>query len=258
MRLLPALAAVVIALAFLAGFQSAPLHALKAAITPTAFPTFSPTPFPSPVVELPPSGFSLSLALPAASPDGQGALATFFVRAVNGSGKSFFEVSPQSPVANPEVQASLKVAEGVARQLAGNDGKDKDLYYSFSADSDSLGGNSAGAAAAVAMLAALKGQPLNAGALLTGSLSSEGKIGVVGEILPKARAAKAAGYSLLLVPPGERVQTEEREACKTETIGGQPYRTCTRQPVAVDVEAETGIRVVEVSRVLEAYGLMGK
>lgn len=64
-------------------------------------------------------------------------------------------------------------------------------------------GPSAGAVMAVGFIAAFKGDRIQRGTALTGTLESGGRIGWVGGIPDKIRAAKREGYHTVLVPRGQ-------------------------------------------------------
>ncbi|HET7910133.1 MAG TPA: S16 family serine protease, partial [Nitrospira sp.] len=64
-------------------------------------------------------------------------------------------------------------------------------------------GPSAGAVMAVGFIATFKGDRIQRGTALTGTLESGGRIGWVGGIPDKIRAAKREGYHTVLVPRGQ-------------------------------------------------------
>lgn len=64
-------------------------------------------------------------------------------------------------------------------------------------------GPSAGAAMAVGFIALFKGEPIQRGIALTGTLEPGGQIGPVGSIPDKIRAAAREGYRTVLVPRGQ-------------------------------------------------------
>jgi hypothetical protein len=64
-------------------------------------------------------------------------------------------------------------------------------------------GPSAGAVMAVGFIATLKGDRIQRGTALTGTLEPGGRIGWVGGIPDKIRAAKREGYHTVLVPRGQ-------------------------------------------------------
>jgi PDZ domain-containing protein len=67
----------------------------------------------------------------------------------------------------------------------------------------STDGPSAGAAMAVGFLALLNGDPIQRGVALTGTIESNGRIGPVGAIPDKVRAAAREGYRTILIPQGQ-------------------------------------------------------
>jgi hypothetical protein len=64
-------------------------------------------------------------------------------------------------------------------------------------------GPSAGAAMAVGFIALFKGEPIQRGIALTGTVDPGGQIGPVGSIPDKIRAAAREGYRTILVPRGQ-------------------------------------------------------
>jgi uncharacterized protein len=64
-------------------------------------------------------------------------------------------------------------------------------------------GPSAGAVMAVGFIATFKGDRIQRGTALTGTLEPGGRIGWVGGIPDKIRAAKREGYHTVLVPRGQ-------------------------------------------------------
>jgi Lon-like protease len=86
----------------------------------------------------------------------------------------------------PSVQHNGTVSvQGVAYQPTGSDGP------------------SAGAAMAVGFIAMFKGDRVQRGTALTGTIESSGQIGWVGGIPDKIHAAKREGYHTVLVPRGQ-------------------------------------------------------
>lgn len=67
----------------------------------------------------------------------------------------------------------------------------------------STDGPSAGAAMAVGFIAVLKGEPIVRGVALTGTIQPDGRIGPVGAIPDKVRAAVREGYRTVLIPSGQ-------------------------------------------------------
>src|SRR3989344_4740161 len=129
------------------------------------------------------------------------------------------------------------------------------LYFSLSTDAQEVGGSSAGASAAVATAALLSGRKIKSGFIMTGSVDEQGKIGQVGRILEKARAAKKAGYTTFLVPPGESTVQIATEKCTERSVGNALVKNCDTQFEEKSVEDEAGIRVIEVGSASQAFAL---
>lgn len=86
----------------------------------------------------------------------------------------------------PSIQHSGTVSvQGVAYQPTSSDGP------------------SAGAAMTVGFIALFKGEPIQRGIAMTGTLEPGGQIGPVGSIPDKIRAAAREGYRTMLVPRGQ-------------------------------------------------------
>jgi len=96
-------------------------------------------------------------------------------------------------------------------------------------------GPSAGALMAVGFIAMFKGDRIQRGTALTGTIESGGRIGWVGSIPDKIRAAKREGYHTVLVPRGQ---------------------VHTTQWNLVELGFQLNITVKEVDTVDEAYQIM--
>jgi hypothetical protein len=79
----------------------------------------------------------------------------------------------------------------------------KITIYNASYAPTSSDGPSAGAAMAVGFLAVFRGDRIIRGVAVTGTIEADGRIGPVGGIPDKVRAAKREGYRLVLVPAGQ-------------------------------------------------------
>jgi len=210
---------------------------------------------------------TLRLKLPAASEDG-GVLAELSVtarQAAQTPARTWIPVpDPSNPIVNNDTQVSLGLAADYARLHATIDNSETDLFYSLNAPSIAVGGRSAGAAAAIAALAVLDGKRLRNDTLVTGSIEPDGRITRVGRVLDKARASARGGYLVLLVPIGEATELVEttisNRSCTTDYVDGTPFSSCrTRSETVyteVNISNETGLQVIEVANVAQAYLLM--
>lgn len=196
------------------------------------------------------------LKLPAVDREGNGTLADLTVEASSGSGKIFIGFSKGSPLLNTDTQDSIQTALRIARKITSEALDDKDLFYTITAESDVVGGKSAGAAVTVGTMAVVLGEKLKSSAVITGTIEEDGTIGQVGRIFEKAKAVKSAGFTTFLVPQGEAVERVPFETCREQRTATQVIRECVQQFREVDVAKETGLNIVEVANVYDAYALM--
>src|SRR3989338_4332136 len=243
----------ILGLAFFAGFQANAL-AKPAAPAPLAFIEASPTPEPS-VQLLEGETKIVSMHIPAVDKNDRGVLATLNVEARRGSGKVYIDYSQKAPLLGSETQNSILTAVDVAKEITGMGLQNTNLYFSLSTDAQEVGGSSAGASAAVATASLLSGRKIKKGVIMTGSVDENGKIGRVGRILEKARAAKKAGYTTFLVPPGESTVQIATEKCTERSVGNALVKNCDTQFEEKSVEDEAGIRVIEVGEAKQAFAL---
>lgn len=246
------LIAVIVLIAFIAGtqvqksqFQSKPAY-------------FYSTPSPTPQENFLSEGETklVIMDLPAVDKNDQGVLTQLNVEARSGSGRIYIDYSQGAPLLGSETQTSILTAVEVAKKITGKTLTNMNLYYSFSTDAQEVGGSSAGAASAVATAALLTGRSLKKGFIITGSIDDNGKIGTVGRIIEKAMAAKKAGYTTFLVPPGEAQGQVTSQDCNKTTIGNAEVTGCTGQTQTKSVQDLVGISVIEVSDARQAFYLM--
>lgn len=101
--------------------------------------------------------------------------------------------------------------------------------------STTMDGPSAGAAMAIGFIAVFRQDPIKRGVALTGSLQPHGRVGPVGGLSAKVRAAAREGFHTILVPAGQLADP--------------------RSPLA-GLALELNVTITEVSTIEEAYPLM--
>ena len=131
--------------------------------------------------------------------------------------------------------AASASAAAVGALYSGRDPSDIDVSFTVSGPID---GPSAGALLTVAILAALRDVPLLPGVTMTGTISPDGTISTVGGVGLKLASAAEAGYTTVLLPPGN-----------TElTVGGTGESIS-----AVEAGRQLGLDVRHVATVAQAY-----
>jgi len=190
------------------------------------------------------------LAVPAIDEDGNGVLTTLVVEAVPGEGRVLTDINHL--LFFIDTQNSIQIAKAVAQNITGIDTSKIDLIYQIETNASAIGGPSAGAALTIATIAALENKTLNPKVGITGTITPDGSIGPVGGIEEKAKASKAAGIEIFLVPEGQGTQVSYTPKRECKKIG--PILYCTTEYIInkVDVSKSVGIQVKEVGNIQEA------
>ncbi|MFH1501401.1 MAG: S16 family serine protease [archaeon] len=192
----------------------------------------------------------ISMVLPAVDSEGNGVTTLLNVEASPGKGRTLTEID--NLLFWADTQHSIRIARLVANDTSRKDVGLYDLIYSVEADASVVGGPSAGAALAIATIAAIEGKELRNDVMITGAINRDGTLGPVSEVYAKAKASADAGAKILLVPllqSRDVIYTTE-ESC--EIFGTNEICTTETRPQKINLTEETGIQVIEVGNVGEA------
>lgn len=197
-----------------------------------------------------PDATSAMVIVPAVDQDGNGVATILQVHVVPGSGRALVNIDKL--LFWVDTQNSIRIARSVAEAVSGIDLSKNDIVFTITANASVVEGPSAGAALTVATIAALLDKKTNSSVMMTGTMNPDGTIGPIGGVLEKAKAAKAMGAEVFLVPEGQSIEVKYDTIRKCETVGWSEYCTIETVPVSKDVETEAEIRVVEVSNINDA------
>ncbi|QQG40005.1 MAG: hypothetical protein HYS81_01170 [Candidatus Aenigmatarchaeota archaeon] len=179
---------------------------------------------------------------------GHGVVTGLDVKTVPGSGRILVDID--SLIFFVDTQQSIQTAREVAEDYLNTNVTDRDIVYTIKIENSSIvGGESAGGALTVATIAALTGKPLRGDTVMTGTVNQDGTIGKIGGLEEKARAAKEAGYSVLLVPAGQGAQTTVEKMRTCERVGRSTVCTVAFKQNNVSIGEDIGITVVEVANI---------
>jgi hypothetical protein len=103
----------------------------------------------------------------------------------------------------PDSKEAARTAVLAACRILAEDPRTWRVTFKEVSTSYLIGGPSAGGGIAVALVAALRGVTLQPGFVMTGAITSDGRIMPVGELPTKIRAAADAGLSTVLIPVGQ-------------------------------------------------------
>ena len=214
-------------------------------------------------------GTLVNIAAVRSDPKFGGVICTLAVKVAPGNGYVYISIDPM--LVGFDFQDADRKAVMVACKETGysldDDGvgiMGHDVFFMVLAPKDeevdvqAIDGPSAGAATAVATIAALKNRQIKEGYIITGTVEEDGSIGPVGGIFHKAEAAKNAGATHFLVPPGQSVVTMYRQVVRQIS----PFiQWVIHEPVRVDLnqhaqEQGWNLEIREVSTIEEAVGIM--
>ena len=198
----------------------------------------------------------VKIYVPAVDNEGRGVVTTLKVGIKPGSGKVLVDIN--NILFWLDTQQSIQIAKKVAEDMTKVDLSKFDLIYSLeNINASVVEGPSAGAALAIATIAAIKGKEIDSKTMITGTISPSGTIGPVGGIIPKAQAAKEIGATTFLVPEGQGTQVNYVPEERCERIGYFTFCTTTYKKKIENVGKSVGINVVEVNHISEAMKYFG-
>lgn len=130
----------------------------------------------------------------------EGGLVNATVKLVPGDGDVFIGISPRT---TPDTQLSAEEAVAFAKAASGNENLECDMLIIF--QNGDIGGHlegpSAGAAMSVLAFSVLQNLTPRADTVITGSIDSLGRVGAVGGLHEKAKAAALGGADYFVTPP---------------------------------------------------------
>jgi predicted S18 family serine protease len=127
---------------------------------------------------------------------------------------AYYRVTLQRSVAKAYVEAMQFTGVSLGRKIVLIR-----IFNPYSGYTVTIEGESAGAAVAIALVAAIEGREIRPNVLITGTIENDGSIGSVESVYRKAEAAKKAGATTLLVPPGDFTSLEGLEVVEVHDLG---------------------------------------
>ncbi|MGC9012373.1 S16 family serine protease [Thermogladius sp.] len=187
---------------------------------------------------------------PAVSSSGVGILTNITLSiAYPGKGRVYFSALPLTEL---DTQAAARVAAWVAASISGASFYDYDYFVSMEASAPVVGGPSASGLMTVGFLSLFLNATIKPYATMTGMINPDGSIGPVGGIKEKLDAAKSMGFTLFLIPYGQRYYTYP-VVNQTVTPFGIIRRVTYVTIDLVKYGQEIGVNVVEVKTAREAF-----
>ncbi|MBU3897132.1 MAG: hypothetical protein KJ697_04345 [Nanoarchaeota archaeon] len=191
------------------------------------------------------------VSLAAVNEKGEGMAIPIVVEVKYGSGKVLTDIDKL--LFWIDTQQSMQIARDVAVNITKFDLSDYDLVYTIETNETGIvGGPSAGAALAIATIAALSNRTIRTDVMMTGTINEDGTIGPVGGILEKAKAARDIGAKIFIVPIGQGTELKlvPKESC-IKTFGFL-YCETKYQEETIDIAKNSGIAIIEVKYIEDA------
>lgn len=170
-----------------------------------------------------------------------------------GEGRVLIDTQPRVGI---DLQSSVRTAARAAEDVTGIALQGTDIILTVKAQEafEVVDGPSAGAAIAVALIAAITKDTVRSNVFITGTINPDGSIGQVGGVLEKALAAVKAGATTFLVPPKQTRVTVTRVE-RREVFPGVVFYTVRQDEVNLHEELASrgfSVKAVEVKDVKQA------
>ena len=179
-----------------------------------------------------------SINIFAVTEDNKGMAAELYMYTIPGTGKSAFITS--NSLVGKDTQTTGNIALQIAQKETGVKLTDKDIIFDIHANASEVDGPSAGAAMTLLAYSMFAEKPLQNKIGLTGTINSDGSIGMVGGVGPKSIAASKAGIKLFMIPYGEAV---------ADILNGKDFETVNLLEYGPQ---KLGMKVVEVGNIKQA------
>jgi uncharacterized protein len=172
----------------------------------------------------------------AVTEDERGMAADLYAFVIPGSGEIAFFTSHS--LVGKDTQTTGNIALDIAQTKTKISLGNNNLIYDIRANASEVDGPSAGAAMGLLVYSLLSEQKLNPAVGITGTINTDGSIGAVGGIGPKAQIASEIGIKLFMIPTGQSVTYIKDKTGKNKSVNLLDYGP-----------KELGIKIVEVSTI---------
>lgn len=168
-----------------------------------------------------------------------GSTADLYLESQNGSGRVFLDTYP---VTKADTQISTRFAKEIACNYFDIECNHQDYIYTIRAQSNIIGGPSAGAATAALTTANVLDLPVDQSVTVTGTINSGGLIGPVGGLKEKINAAsRSTQIDTVLIPFGTK------ESNRNTIQENKNNQTSNNESInLIDYGEENGVNVKEV------------
>jgi len=167
-----------------------------------------------------------------------------------GTGNIFINI--KGTLLGEDTQHSIRKAIKYALEHEKLTANKYDFYVNIESDASVLTGPSAGGSFGVLAIAALRNKIPRQDVMMTGTLSSDGRIGISGKIYEKALASKIAGARIFLVPEGLSKMHDIKIKEDCGYFSGKKYCDLIEYMVPENISQKANIQVYEVLTIDDA------
>ncbi len=171
----------------------------------------------------------------AVTEDERGMAADLILYTIPGTGEVAFITS--NSLVGKDTQSTGNIALLIAQGKSGVLAQSKNFIFDIKANASEVDGPSAGAAMTLLAYSLLSEKIVSPDVGITGTINSDGSVGVVGGVYPKAKVASEQGIKLFMIPRGEANQII-KENDKVESINLLNYGP-----------EKLGMKIVEVTTI---------
>lgn len=205
------------------------------------------------------SEYSVVMGIPAVDAENNGVVGTLFTTVKPGTGRILVNVD--NILSQIDTQFSSRTAVKAATDYMKVDPGMIDVIFTLKVNATIIEGPSAGSAMAASVILALSGSQADSRIMMTGTIEDSGIIGTVGAIDEKARAAKAAGAEIFIVPSGQSEDTISKRERECTEYGSVTVCNVRYVREKVSVSGSLNMTIVEAGTIEELmklyYGMRG-
>lgn len=198
----------------------------------------------------------IEMIVPAVDTKDSGVVGTLITTVRPGSGRVL--VSINDVLAQFDTQLSGRIAAQAAGDFTEIDMSTIDVIYEIDVNATTIEGPSAGASMATSITLALLEIEPDPNIAITGIILEDGRIGKVGSISEKARAARDAGATIFVIPDGQATEEGAVREEECSSIGSITRCSITYRTKTVNIGEELEMIIVEATDLGEIIGIYKK
>ncbi len=189
------------------------------------------------------SSSQVVIGIPAVDTSGEGVLGKLTTDVKPGTGKVLVNVV--NVITLGDTQQSAQKAVKAAARSTNLDLSTTDVIFNIDVNATSIEGPSAGSSMAVSIVFGLRNETPRSDVMTTGIIDENGRIGRVGSIFEKARAAKSGGATVFVVPKGQAVESQTIRTRQCRQVGSTQHCRVSYESMQVNIGEKLNLTIAE-------------